>query len=595
MLIIKTIVLLLALVSVGNAIADDDDSDEIVRCKHCRQSTDICQFKRNCYRYTGGQQDSLLYVHGSDLSDLHKADPYDDLQIRLPSANSFRFIDIGASGEVVSLWPFNKKMFSTGQMRHLNYIIDFIRVKVEKDFAMDAADLLENPDSGQGDIEEHAVGDTGRDYEADNYAPMDYVMPMHFWPLGSSIPTVVEVETPVDINLPIPVSEIPVQELTLQEPGSEINPLFIHFGHDMVILEHGVPSQMAASLLGQLDLPVGTEPEEAYDMVLNSLSGIGGEFETMGGGQSDGHHNMIPGTYLLLLKDNESLEWYTAIAIMAQQHCLLFLVDEFGALETMVSTDIIFKSSLEKLIRKSQERLYSVTGITYLNVYFYPVKLSLPLVNAQMIEAAVTKYLELMLNNESDEEVQGPPPLISLADQVDQMESVVVSSNVHRIPVIVENVKLYQPGIPVSHVKAVYTDLAETCQQQTGITVNFIAGISTDTLAGALNAALENGLIDLQLLQGMLASFSINLVQLPESPDLQLSEGSFLLVIQSESQQEPPALLFVTNAFHNLTVWFVDLTTGLAGWKKFTTTTEKFRVFMSSLELLPVYIYRLES
>ena len=557
----------------GIVIAGEDDPDDIVRCKHCGQSTDVCAREQNCYRYTGNQQGSALYSQSHNLPDSYKARSHENLQINLLSEKSFQFIAGSVSGQIVSFWPFKREIFSVKHLEHPEHVIDFLRITVE-DMS------LENTD-----IPEESVDDQ-----------------------DGSIPTVIEIEAQTEINPLILTPENSNQEIMPEiissESNSESNPIFIHFEFDMRILKHTVLSPQVFTLLIILSFPLasGGTVVETHNRITDILSKVGAQLiSTKIDQETMWFNHFSTGNYLLLVRDDETFEWYTAIIIMEQRHSLMFILNEQDSMETLVSTSLIFTNSLRQLIKNSFEWLNpdSETSDNNLQVFFYLLQFYSPLVTSQLISAAINEYIIMVSFDDIEERIKTSEPL-SLEDRIEywrQMNLRTVSFNTaNLIPIIALNVQA-QPVTPISHIEAIYTDVVETSHQQTLMTVNFIGRMLVDTLAGVLNRAVENGWLQLDIMKTLLANFAINLTLLLQLqlPDLRLPGSSFLLVIHSESQQKPPALLFVTNSSPNLTFWFVDLSTGQIDWKQYTTTSQKFREFLQNLKLLPVNVYHLEN
>ena len=198
--IIKTFVLTLVLAFVGYAIAEDDDPEDMVRCKHCGQSTDECQKRQNCYRYTGDWQDSFAYFQKLGLPDSYHSNSHQRPSIEVLPARLFEFTTHveALAGEMVVNLQHYPDVIRTGRLKQSDHIIDFLVTLT------DASPIPEHPP-----------------------------------PLSASIPTTVEIEPPALIPEPPEQG----QEMELEPIGGDSNPILIHFAYNMLILEHGVPSQ----------------------------------------------------------------------------------------------------------------------------------------------------------------------------------------------------------------------------------------------------------------------------------------------------------------------------------------------------------------
>lgn len=560
----KTIALLMVLTFVNHARADENDPDDVVRCKHCRQSMEICSYLKTCCRYTENRSDSVLYNPSPSERVSAPVLPcnYEIPPVRLSSGGSFRFIGGFQSGEPVFFQPYHENLFSVGQLEYRHHLIDFLSIFSSKTAEDDKNDI--NPGSEMGNL---SPGNRG-----------DIMLPDQS-PVGT---TVVELDAPEDV--------FPEASRAIQNPEVTVrykeNPLFIFFKQEMNVLKYEFADKAINHLLKQLNIPRGTTIEDVNSMISSVLESVNARFVP----QNQVYHPVSSGTHLLLVQNIEANEWFSAIVVLTGHYVFLFLLNAQNSLKTLVSTDTIFTKNLQELAGKPQASACLNAAEVCFNLCLYPLIFSVaPLVAPQRLTAGISEYQMIVIDEDSEDTSSE-----SSLDEFDNIELMTVSWSVEDIPVMTQSHVQSQPAGVVSHIQAVYTNLTRVCREQTERTVSFTPGISASTLITVIEIMSEQDFFISDTMVALFATFGINLIQLTGQPNPQLPNGSFMLLIHSEPRQELPAVLFVSHAEPDLTVWFVNPFLGDVFLDRIRTTSKLFRKFLDNFQLFQVCVFLLQ-
>lgn len=571
--IINIFLLFLVLIVTEKCFSQGDDLDDVVRCKHCGHSLPLCSHLKSCKRY-------IPDIEQAPCSTKKKKD---EKESKYKWIRGHGVLDI-VTGSAIAVEPFlfsprNKILNLVERLELSQYLVDFIQATSTE--SMVNKDIIEEE---TGTTIEGGMDITGEDTAVTIQQPVE----------------IIEVNSE-GVDIFFESEELLVQDSSAVSEAVKLgdNPVFIHFEQHMVILDYTFPGHLIASLLQHLNIPEGAALEQVVSVASNTLSGGGGQISTSESQVDLGGQNLSDGAYLLLVQDRETREWFKAIVIIHDKHALLFLLDEGGSLETLVSSRKIFREGVKNLAGVVQKIAGFVEGISEFEVFLYPLEFPAgPILDAVTLDMAVEEHKAQKEESEMDMDVAmvlgvNPPMPPALSDQIDTMESMTVSWGAGLVPEIFSGVPVCaaKPAEEVSHTKGVHCMLKKQFTLLIKTPANFSGSITSEALFDIVQEVTNGNLIVLDMLQAMLMSIGITLQELPS--DYKIVNDTFLVVIHSEDELEPPSILFININQLQTMIWEVSALDSVATWNIFSGATPSLLEIFGNLSLCKIDIYKL--
>ena len=560
--IINILCLLFAVIVAEKCFSHGDDLDDVVRCKFCKHSLEICSHLKSCERYKPeiGQLSAVKEQGHNDKKE-------DDKKTGWFRGSGVLSI-LSGSGNVADPFifrPRNEILNIVVLLKLPDHLVDFIQVTTT----------------------EPAV-------DASNEESTEIIPPLSFPPPVE----IVEIHTS-EIDTYIENAELPVQHTATENEVTQLgeNPIFIHFEQHMTILDYTFPGDSIANLLLHINIPEWSGLPQVLSVASSSVSGLGGQVIVANNLMDFGVESLVDGTYLLIAHDKELYEWFTAIVIVYKKYALLFLLDERGSLVTLVSSRKIFSQGLKKLagIITQQSACY-VEEISDFDLFLYPLEFSAtPMVDVATLDAAITEHKAQKEEEKMDVTETGAPHPVqpSFLVQMGVMGSMDALWQAGNIPGIFPEGAfcVAQPVVQIPHAEVVNSMLKRQFILLQHTPAGFSGTITSESLFSAVQGAVDGNGIAFDMLQAMFLSLGVSFEELPENEET--INGMFLFVIKSESELEPPALLFVNIERFQTTIWSVNLNNGMVIWNIYSSTKSEFLHYLEDLGLCTVDIYRL--
>ena len=358
---INIFLLIFALAVAENSFSHGDDEDDVVRCKHCQHSLELCSYLKSCERYRpDNQQGAISETQAS-------ADENNKMGWTRGSGVISIFPEAGITTGFSLSRPLNKVLNIVEQLRLPDHIVDFLQVTTKESISEEPITIepLTFPQSEEV-VEINAEG--------------------------------------IDI-LPSESTEIPVLITggTVEAVKLDDDPIFVHFEQNMLVLDYTFPGEQLADLLLHLNMSAELAHQAVISVASSVFSGLGGQVYAPVDFNIESQPN---GGYLLLAHDRDSGEWFTAIVIVYKKYALLFLLDEARTLKTLVSSTATFRRELNKLAGFSLQPACSIEYTSDYEMFLHPLEFSIPAVNAVTLEAAIAEYKAQ--KQEGKMEVTGP-------------------------------------------------------------------------------------------------------------------------------------------------------------------------------------------